>query len=77
MTVAFASYQFKNNDLAFNRLQIEKNMQHAQGRADMVCFGEAFLQGFDAFNWYWEQDKDIAMSQDNGMVGALCALAEK
>lgn len=30
--------------------------------ADLVCFGEAFLQGFNALSWRYEEDKKTALS---------------
>lgn len=50
MKIGLASYKFINQDLSFNLSQIEKAMQAAQGSVDLLCFGETFLQGFDALN---------------------------
>lgn len=44
-----ASYKFINNDIEFNISQIEKAIK-VSNDIDMLCFREAFLQGFDAFN---------------------------
>lgn len=30
--------------------------------AGLVCFGEAFLQGFNALSWRYEEDKNIALT---------------
>ena len=43
--------------IAFNISQIEKALSAAQGRVDLLCFGEAFLQGFDSLSWDYETDK--------------------
>ena len=45
LKIGLASYRFVNNDMRFNISQIEKGMKAAQGKADLLCFGEAFLQG--------------------------------
>ena len=37
-------------------------MQRAQGSADFLCFGEAFLQGFDALAWEYEKDRTMALA---------------
>ena len=37
----------------------------------MLCFGEAFLQGFDAFNWSFDNDKNIAISKDANIMKRL------
>ena len=62
MRIGLASYQSKNRDTLFNMNQIEKVMKDYQGKVDLVCFGEAFLQGFDSLSWKYDIDKDIAVS---------------
>lgn len=41
--------------------QIKLAMRHSEGKADLLCFGEAFLQGFDALRRDHEADKEIAL----------------
>lgn len=74
MKIACASYEFMNNDLDFNLRQIEKALRNAKGKADMVCFGESFLQGFDACCWQYDKDKEIAVSKDSPIFQKLCAM---
>lgn len=74
MKIGLAPYQFKNNDIAFNLSQIEKAMNSVQGKADLLCFGEAFLQGFDVLSWEFERDKEIAVSLDSPVMLQLCEL---
>ncbi|MCH5353532.1 MAG: carbon-nitrogen hydrolase family protein [Acutalibacter sp.] len=74
MKIGLAPYKFKNNDIAFNLSQIEKAMQSTQGKADLLCFGETFLQGFDALSWDFEKDKDIAVSVGSPIMLQLCEL---
>ena len=74
MKIGLASYKFKNNDITFNLSQIEKAMSSVQGKANLLCFGETFLQGFDALNWEFEKDKDIAVSLDSPIMLQLCEL---
>ena len=64
------SYKFINNDVEFNINQIQKAIKKVSG-VDMICFGEAFLQGFDAFNWEYSHDKDIAITQDSKTMKRL------
>ena len=33
--------------------------------ADLVCFGEAFLQGFDSLCWKYAADRDMAQTRDS------------
>lgn len=72
MKIGLASYEFINNDIEFNISQIEKAMKSVQGEVELLCFGETFLQGFDALNWNYENDKDIAVSADSRIMRRLC-----
>ncbi len=74
MKIGSASYEFKNNDIVFNLAQMERAMKASQGKADLLCFGEAFLQGFDALCWNYETDKDIAISTDSEVMRRLCGM---
>lgn len=63
MRIALASACVRNNDIAFNLAQMRTYMVNAKEQnADLVCFGEAYLQGFDAFSWAYEKDRAIALS---------------
>ena len=72
--IGLASYEFINNDIEFNISQIEKAMISARGSVNLLCFGESFLQGFDALNWNYEDDKHIAISSDSDIMKQLCAM---
>ena len=49
-------------------------MQEAKAQgAQLVCFGEAFLQGFDAFSWEYEKDRAIACSVQDEVFEQLKA----
>ncbi len=74
MKIGLAAYAFENGDIAFNLHQIEKAMAAVSGKADLLCFGETFLQGFDALAWQYERDKDVAVSQDSPVMEQLKAL---
>lgn len=67
MKIGLAAYKFVNNDIEFNISQIEKALQFAE-KIDIICFGEAFLQGFDAFKWNYDNDKNIAISKDSNIM---------
>ncbi len=77
MRIGLAAYRFINGDIAFNMAQIEKGMKAAQGKAELLCFGETFLQGFDALNWDYGHDKNIGITQDCGIVKKLCGLTSQ
>ncbi|MBQ6559790.1 MAG: carbon-nitrogen hydrolase family protein [Erysipelotrichaceae bacterium] len=74
MNIALVSYEFINNDLSFNIKQIEKAFRAVSDKADLLCFGETFLQGFDALSWNYDRDKKIALSQDSRIIQNLRAL---
>ena len=61
MRIGLASYRCENRDTAFNMGQIRRAMERAAGKADLLCFGEAFLQGFDAFRWDYGFDRETAL----------------
>jgi N-carbamoylputrescine amidase len=51
--------------------QIELAMQRAEGKADMLCFGEAFLQGFDALCWDYDTDRETALELSSETIARL------
>ena len=73
--LGLASYAFQNNDIGFNLAQMERAMKAAQGKVELLCFGEAFLQGFDALNWSYENDKNIAVSTDSDIMRRIGGMA--
>lgn len=78
MKIALAGAAFRNGDPLFNTARIRHWMTFAKAQgADLVCFGEAFLQGFDAFSWDYENDRQIAVSiYDDLFLQLLDASAE-
>jgi len=75
MKIALASYEFINNDLNFNLNKIKQAIRNSKG-ADLLCFGEAFLQGFDSLSWDYKKDKEIAVSLDSEIMSDICALSK-
>ena len=71
MRIGLVSYLCKNRDIAFNTSQIEKAMSRSEGKADLLCFGEAFLQGFDALCWDYETDKTVAVELSSETIDQL------
>lgn len=63
MKIALASARIVDRDINYNLSQMERYMKEAKALdADLVCFGEAFLQGFNALSWQYEEDKKIALT---------------
>ncbi|MCM1297101.1 MAG: carbon-nitrogen hydrolase family protein [Muribaculaceae bacterium] len=72
MRIGLASFEQKNGNVAFNMAQIEKAMRESQGKVDLLCFGEAFLQGFDSLCWNYDIDKEMALTLDSETIRQLC-----
>ena len=70
MRIGLSAYKFINNDIKFNINQIEKAIEQSKN-VDMLCFGETFLQGFDAFNWNYQHDKEKAITKDSDIMKQL------
>jgi N-carbamoylputrescine amidase len=51
--------------------QIELAMKRAEGKTEMLCFGEAFLQGFDALCWDYDTDKEVALELSSETITRL------
>lgn len=63
MKIALASARIIDKDINYNLSQMERYMREAEGNdADIVCFGEAFLQGFNALSWNYEKDRKTAVT---------------
>lgn len=77
MKIGLASYRFINGNVPYNVEQMEKAMRAASGKADLLCFGEAFLQGFDALSWKYEDDRYAAVPADSPVMEQLCRMARR
>ena len=72
MKIALASVRIVDGDINYNLLQMECYMKVAKANgASLVCFGEAFLQGFNALSWQYEKDKDIAISTSSSIFSQI------
>lgn len=71
MRIGLVSYRCENRNTIFNMSQIELAMKRSEGKVDLLCFGEAFLQGFDALSWDYEADKAIALEQSSETIAQL------
>ena len=74
MKTGLASYRCQNRDIAFNVSQIERAFRETEGQLDLLCFGEAFLQGFDSLTWDYETDRNMAVEQTSDTIRRLAAL---
>ncbi len=71
MRIGLVSYRCENRNTAFNMSQVELAMKRSQGKADLLCFGEAFLQGFDALCWDYEKDWAAALELASEEIARL------
>ena len=71
MRIGLVSYRCENRNLAFNMSQIERALKRTAGKVDFLCFGEAFLQGFDALCWDYETDKKLALELSSDTISQL------
>ncbi|EPV4646920.1 TPA: hypothetical protein ACSQIM_001141 [Clostridium perfringens] len=72
MKIGLASKEFINKDIEKNTHTIIKFMIEAkENNAHMICFGEAFLQGFDSLSWNYEKDKEIAYQKNPRLLEDL------
>lgn len=78
MKIALASAHIVNRDIKYNLSQMEHYMIDAKKKgADIVCFGETFLQGFDSLTWYFERDQDMAISTSSNTFVEICNMSSK
>ena len=64
------------NDIGFNLGQIEKALM-ASKDAELVCFGEAFLQGFAAVTSDYATDIKMAVEQNSVPMARIRALSQE
>ena len=77
MKCALAAVGFINEDSIHNKNVIIEIMKQYATRADMVIFGEAFLQGFYGLNFQVEHDENIAVSKDDDIIREICDVAKE
>lgn len=78
ITIALASAPFTNRATAQNLATLLKFMADAaRQNADLVCFGEAFLQGFDCLDWDFAADCRMALAQDSAEISRIREASRK
>ncbi len=78
MKIALASARIVDRDINYNLSQMERYMKQAKAEgAELVCFGEAFLQGFDALSWQYDEDKKIALPISSRELAQIKNLTEE
>lgn len=77
MRCALASMGFINENLQYNKKVIIDTLIACSTKADIVIFGEAFLQGFYGATFNVEHDSQIAISQDDFIIQEICLAARQ
>lgn len=77
MKIALCSALFDNSSIENNKKKIIDCVNSLSDDIDLVCFGEAFLQGFDSLIWNFENDKSIAISLDSYHIQELSQVAKE
>lgn len=67
--IALACAPFVNGRREENLCTMLAFMEEAASHsADLICFGESFLQGFDGLCWDYKTDHDMAVTRDSGEI---------
>lgn len=77
MRCALAAVGFINENTEFNYNKIVSLMKEYKDRADLIIFGEAFLQGFYAVTFEYHHDISIAISAEDEMIKQIANTAIK
>lgn len=76
MKCALAAMGFINGNIEYNKAVIIKTLNKWKGNADVVIFGEAFLQGFYGVDFTVEHDSQVSISCDDPIIKEICAVAK-
>lgn len=68
MKCALAVVGFINEDIEYNKAVLADTLRKCVGRADVVIFGEAFLQGFYGINFIAKHDTTVSISRDDMII---------
>ena len=77
MKCALAAVGFFNENMQYNQRVMIDTMKNCAGKADVVLFGEAFLQGFYGANFDPDHDAKLAVSQDAPIIAEIAAAAKQ
>ena len=77
MKIALAAVGFITNDIAYNLSKIEEVVKKYRDKADMILFGESFIQGFDCLSWDYSRDIDIALGKDSKSIKRIRSICKE
>lgn len=76
MKIALISEKFIDRDIQHNLSKIQYHANDLSGKVDLICFGEAYLQGFDALSWNYDTDRLIALSNQSEIINSIKKIAK-
>ena len=78
MKIALVVAEIVDGNIEFNLSQMERFAKDSRrAGADLVWFGEAFLQGFNALSWQFDQDKNVAVATDSKIFSRIISLTKE
>lgn len=77
MKCALAAVGFLNEDVAYNKTVLADTLRKCAGKADVVIFGEAFLQGFSGINFTVEHDMAISIAREDRIFREIARMAQE
>ncbi len=77
MRIALAATPVIDREVQHNLQVILDTVSALTGKADLVLFGEAVLQGFDAFTWNYDQDCSLAVATDDPAIDQIRTVAKQ
>ncbi|WP_287449592.1 carbon-nitrogen hydrolase family protein [Sellimonas sp.] len=77
MKIALASAPAVTGEVEHNIVSILRSLEHCSGKADLVVFGESFLQGFECLTWDYEADRVMAVSKEGAEIRRIREAAAK
>ena len=77
MKCALAAVGFINENIAHNKAVLADTLRKCAGKADVVIFGEAFLQGFSGISFIVDHDAAVAASREDRIIHEICGVAKE
>lgn len=77
MKIGLAALSFKTKDIPYNQNKMIETLKKYSAQADLLVFGESFLQGFQSLSWNYQIDEKIALSLDDEIIQSLRAACKE
>lgn len=77
MKIALAAVGFKNKDINYNKNKMQSVITQLNNKADLVVFGESFLQGFYSIKFVYKDDLKIAITMESNVINEISKCAKE